>query len=195
MKAGAIACGALAFAGAYFALAVFVLPQPYSLTLSPPEPAPVITSVTLSDDTIALGSEFSIRVSAANRGEPADLQLVSVAFPNATRADIITISSHNFKQSPYVIRPGVDELAAGYTAVASMIASYPAVEVISRPWEPGEAFNIDLSVKPESEGRFVVFVKAVGLPHNGDQAHYPADGIMDQQDEFVDVYEVMVTKG
>lgn len=164
------------------------------MTLAPPRPAPVITSVTLSDDTIALGGEFSIRVSAANRGEPADLQLVSVAFPNATRADIITVNSHNFKQSPFVIEPGGDEIAAGYTAVASVVPSYPAVEAISRPWEPGEAYNIDLSVRPESEGRFVVFVKAVGLPHNGDQAHYPASGIIDQQSEYVDVYEVMVTK-
>lgn len=194
MKAGAIAGGALAVAVVYFALAIFVLPQPYSLTLAPPKPAPEITSVVLSDKTIALGSEFSIRVSAANRGEPADLQLVSVAFPNATRTDIIKVRNHNFKQAPDLIKPG-DPIAAGYTGVQSIAAGYPAVEAISRPWEPGEAFNIELSVSPESEGRFVVFVKAVGLPHSGDQAHYPADGIMDQQDEFVSVYEVMVTKG
>ncbi len=195
MKAWAVAGAALAAAAVYFVFAIFVLPQPYSLTLAPPRPAPVITSVGLSDETITLGNNFSIRVSAVNRGDSADLQLVSVAFPNATRADIITVNSHNFKQSPDFIRPGIDDLAVGYTGIQSMIARYPAVEAISRPWEPGEAFNIDLSVKPESEGRFVVFVKAVGLPHNGDQAHYPADGILDQQDEYVDVYEIMVTKG
>lgn len=185
--------GALAVAAVYFALAVFFLPQPYSLTLAPPRPAPVITSVSLSDDTIALGGEFSIRVGAANRGEPADLQLVSVAFPNATSTDVVTVRDHNFKQSPVSIEPG-DEIGYGYTGIQSAIASYPVVEGVSRPWEPGEAYNIDLIVKPESEGRFVVFVKAVGLPHNGDQAHFPASGIPDQQDEYVDVYEVMVTK-
>lgn len=185
--------GALAVAAVYFALTVFFLPEPYSLTLAPPRPAPAITSVSLSDDTIALGSEFSIRVSAANRGEPADLQLVSVAFPNATSTDIVTVSDHNFKQLPDFIEPG-EKIGYGYTGIQSAIASYPAVEAVSRPWEPGEAYNIDLLVKPESEGRFVVFVKAVGLPHNGDQAHFPADGILDQQDEYVDVYEVMVTK-
>ncbi len=194
MKAGAIAGAALAAAAVYFALAVFVLPQPYSLMLALHRPAPVITSVTLSDDAITLGGEFSIRVSTVNRGDPADLQLVSVAFPNATRMDIVTVNSHNFKQSPFFVEPG-DRIAAGYTGVQSVVARYPAVEAISRPWEPGEAFNIDLSVKPKSEGRFVIFVKAVGLPHNGDQAHYPAGGTLDQQDEYVDVYEVMVTKG
>ena len=39
-----------------------------------------------------------------------------------------------------------------------------------------------------------MFVKAVGLPHNGDQAHFPESGIMDQQQEYVVVYEVLVTK-
>lgn len=194
MKAGAIAGIAVAAAAVYFALAVFFLPQPYSLTLATPRPAPVITSVTLSDETIALGNEFSIRVSAANRGEPADLQLVSVAFPNATRTDIITVDNHNFKQSPFFIEPG-DRIAAGYTGVQSIVARYPAVEAMSRPWEPGEAFNIELTVKPENEGRFVVFVKTVGLPHNGDRAHYPDGGTLDQQDEYVSVYEVTVAKG
>lgn len=193
MKTGAVAGGALAVAAAYFVLAIFFLPQPYSLTLAPPKPAPVITSVTISDESIPLGSEFSIRVSAANRGEPADLQLVSVAFPNATRTDIVTVNDHNFKQLPLFIKPG-DKIGYGYTGIQSVIASYPAVEAVSRPWEPGEAYNIDITVRPESGGRFMVFVKAVGLPHNGDQAHYPDGGVLDQQDEYVSVYEVMVTK-
>ena len=194
MNTKVIAGGALAAAVIYFVLTVYVLPQPYSLTLAPPKPSPVITSVSLSDPVIALGSEFSIRVSAANRGDPADLQLVSVAFPNATRTDIITINDHNFKQTPFFIEQG-NTIGAGYTGTQrTVLANYPAVEAVSRPWEPGEAFNIDISVRPESEGRFVVFVKAVGLPHNGDQAHYPDAGVVDQQDEYVAVYEVQVTK-
>lgn len=194
MKIRAIAGGAFAAAVAYFTLAIFFLPQPYSLMLAPSRPAPVITNVSLSDDTITLGSEFSLRIGAANQGDPADLQLVSVAFPNATRTDVVTINDHNFKQTPFFIRPG-DEIGAGYTGTQRLVvAGYPAVEAISRPWEPGETFNIDLSVRPESEGRFLVFVKAVGLPHNGDQAHYPGSGVIDQQDEYVEVYEVMVTK-
>ena len=193
MKTGAVAGGALAVAAAYFVLAIFFLPHLYSLTLAPPKPAPVITSVTISDESIPLGSEFSIRVSAANRGEPADLQLVSVAFPNATRTDIVTVNDHNFKQTPSSIEPG-DKIGYGYTGVQSVIASYPAVEAVSRPWEPGETYNIDISVRPDSEGRFVVFVKSVGLPHNGDQAHFPESGMVDQQQEYVAVYEVLVTK-
>jgi hypothetical protein len=194
VKVGYIAGGALVAAAAYFALAIFFLPQMFSLTLAPPMPAPMITGVTISDGTVVLGTEFSMRVSAANRGDPADLQLVSVAFPNATSTDVVAISDHNFKQSPFFIEPG-NPIAAGYSGVQSVVAGYPAVEAISRPWEPDEAFSIDLSVRPENEGRFVMFVKTVGLPHNGNQAHYPDGGVVDQQDEYVAVYEVMVTKG
>jgi hypothetical protein len=193
VKTGAVAGGALAFAAAYFVLVIFFLPQPYSVTLAPPKPAPVITGVTISDESIPLGSEFSIRVSAANRGKPADLQLVSVAFPNATRTGIVTVNDHNFKQTPSSIEPG-DKIGYGYTGVQSVIASYPAVEAVSRPWEPGETYNIDISVRPDSEGRFMIFVESVRLPHNGDQAHYPNGGVLDQQDEYVSVYEVLVTK-
>ena len=39
-----------------------------------------------------------------------------------------------------------------------------------------------------------MLVKAVALPHNGDQAHYPQEGVLDQQGEYVTAYEVQVTK-
>lgn len=194
MKARSVAAGALAAAVIYFVLAVFFLPQMYSLTLASPKPAPIISSVMISNDSIAQGTEFSLRVSAINRGDPADLQLVSVAFPNATSTKVIEIREHNFKQSPLLIEPG-DRLASGYSGIQNVVAGYPAIEAISRPWERGETFSIDLLVKPEKEGKFVIFVKAVALPHNDGQAHYPDNGIVDQQNEYVAAYEVMVTKG
>lgn len=193
MKIGYIVAGLLVAAAVYFALATFFLPQIYSLSLASPKPAPMVTGVALSDNNIALGTEFSIRVSAANGGDPADLQLLSVAFPNATSTDIIVVRDHDFKQSPFFVEPG-SRIAAGYTGIQSIVAAYPAVEAVSRPWEPGEAFNIHLSIKPENPGRFVIFVKAVALPHSGNQAHYPDGGIVDQQDEYVAMYEVAVTK-
>ena len=44
------------------------------------------------------------------------------------------------------------------------------------------------------EGRFVVFVKSVALPHTSELAHYPQDGTLDPQKEFVEPYSVQVTK-
>lgn len=173
-----------------------MVPETYLLSLAPPRPAPEITSVSLSSPEIALGESFTIRVSAANQGEQADLQLVSMAFPNVTSTDgagVATVKSHTFKQAPIFVNPG-DTLGAGYSGrERTVVAQYHAVEATSRPWPPGEAASIYLLVTPETEGRFMIFVKAVALPHSGDQAHYPQEGILlDHQGEYVTAYEVQV---
>jgi hypothetical protein len=184
---------AIAGAVAYFAITFAFLPQMFLPALSPPRPAPAV-NVTVSDSAVALGESFTLQVSATNEGEHADRQLVSIAFPNATRAeDVAEVREHNFKQAPFYISVG-QNIGSGYTGVQSVQAQYPSIEAHSAPWEGGESFSISLSITPENEGRFLVFVKAVGLPHNGDQAHWPSSGILDHQDEYVSVIEVDVTK-
>lgn len=185
---------AIAAAVAYFALSAYVLPQSYLATLAAPKPRPALSSVSLSEKTITLGKAFTIRVVAANKGDHADRQIVSIAFPNATRADVAQVVKSNFRQTPLFIKPG-EKIGIGYKGPqAAAPARYPAVEAFSSPWDPGESFSIDLAIKPEFAGKFVVLVKAVGLPHNGDQAHDPQSGLVDQQGEYVHAYEVDVTK-
>jgi hypothetical protein len=181
-------------AAAYFALSAYVLPQSYLAALAAPKPQPALASVSLSEKAITLGKTFTIRVVASNRGDHADRQIVSIAFPNATRADVAQIVSSNFRQAPLLIKPG-DRIGIGYNGPqATALARYPAIEAYSSPWEPGESFSIDLAVTPESAGKFVVLVKAVGLPHNGDLAHDPQGGFVDQQGEYAEEYEVNVVK-
>lgn len=194
MNGRVVAAAAAAGALAYFAVAIAFLPNAYLPVLMPPRPAPVITDVSVSDRSILLGENFTLHVSATNEGDHADRQIVSVAFPNATRAEGVQVQEHDFKQAPFFVVPG-GQIGSGYMGTAAMVqAQYPALEAHSAPWEDGESFSISLSVTPEHEGRFVVFVKAVGLPHNGDQAHWPSSGTVDQQDEYVSVLEVDVTK-
>ncbi len=193
MNGRIIVVAAVAGAVAYFAIAIAFLPQMFLPVLVPPRPAPV-ASVSVSDSAVTLGESFTLHVSAANEGDHADRQLVSIAFPNATRVeDVAEIGEYDFKQSPRFIEVG-QLIGFGYTGVQSAGARYPAIEGHSAPWENGESFSMSLSVMPEQEGRFVVFVKAVGLPHNGDQAHWPPSGILDHQDEYVSVVQVDVTK-
>lgn len=193
MDGRVVAIVAVAGAVAYFVVAFAFLPQVFLPALSPPRPAPMV-NVTVSDSTVALGESFMLQVSTANDGEHADRQLVSIAFPNATQVeDVAEILEYDFKQSPRPIEVG-ENIGYGYTGVQSVQAQYPAIEGHSAPWEGGESFSIVLSITPENEGRFLVFVKAVGLPHNGDQAHWPSSGVLDHQDEYVSVVEVDVTK-
>lgn len=189
---------AVAAAVAYFAVAVFVLPGAYAPVLEPPRPAPAVTDVSVSKSPVKLGESFTLLVNATNRGDHADRQLVSVAFPNATDTigdnGTVKVLKSNFKQSPTFIAAG-KQVGSGYLGTErTTSAQYPSVEVFSSPWQKGESYSIELSVKPAHEGRFVFFVKSVGFPHNGDQAHWPSGGTLDYQDEYVSVHSVDVTK-
>ncbi|AIF85288.1 hypothetical protein NTE_03259 [Candidatus Nitrososphaera evergladensis SR1] len=192
-KGRVIAGVAIGAAVAYFAIAVLVLPGAYVPMMTPPKPEPVVTDVSVSNSTIELGQSFALRVNATNQGDHADRQIVSVAFPNATSTDgIVTVQEENFKQGATFIETGRD-IGSGYAGVAQKVkAQYPSVEIFSSPWQKGESFAITLSVKPPQEGRFVFFVKAIGFPHNGDQAHWPSSGTLDHQNEYVSVYSVYV---
>jgi hypothetical protein len=144
-----------------------------------------VTDVSLSAPDIALGQALTISVTGKNNGEDADMQIVSVGFPNLTTTDNIKILKHNFDQTP----------SSGYSDTdSSVLAQYTSIEVFSRPWEAGKTYSADIEVIPKTEGRFVVFIKSVALPHTWEQAHYPQDGTLDQQKEFVETYSVEVTK-
>ena len=148
-----------------------------------------------------LGESFIVIITIANLGETADFQIASVSFPNITgnipdniTNRIVSILHHNFTQSPVFIQAG-DEIGSEYTGLTkTIIARYPAIEFYNSPWATNTFYGAQLQVKPVSEGDFVVFVKVVALPHTTDLSHYPAIGIIDQQQEFVNAYHITVVK-
>lgn len=182
--------GALA---AYFAIALYAAPALLLENLQIPRPAPVVSGVILSASQVALGDPVTVSVTATNTGDSADMQIVSVGFPNVTRGSEIGIIRHDFRQTPVGVEVG-REVGSGYTGESSVPALYPSVEPFSRPWEKGSTYSIDLQVSPQSEGRFVIFVKSVAFPHSWDGAHFPQEGLSDYQGEFVDEYSITVTK-
>ncbi len=194
-KGKVIAGIAIGAAFVYFVIAIVVLPSAYIPSLAPPRPAPVVTDVYIPSDVIKLGNSFTLRVNATNQGDHADRQIVSIAFPNLTSTDgVVAVLKSSFKQSPTFIKAG-KEIGSGYAGTEQTVkAQYASTEVFSSPWQKGESFSITLSVKPKQEGKFVFLVKAIGFPHNGDQAHWPASGTLDHQNEYVSVYSVNVIK-
>jgi hypothetical protein len=178
---------------AYLSLSLYVFPQLYQ-SIEARRPQAIVTDVSLSAPDIALGQTLTISVTGTNNGEDADMQIVSVGFPNLTTTDNINILKHDFNQMPILIAPG-ELLSSEYSDTDSSVsAQYASIEAFSRPWEAGKTYTADIEVTPKTEGRFVVFVKSVALPHTWDQAHYPQDGTLDQQKEFVEIYSVQVTK-
>jgi len=178
----------------YFSLSLYVFPQSYQ-SIEPRRPQAIVNDVNLSAPTITLGQALIISVTGTNNGEDAaDMQLVSVGFPNLTSIDNIKILKHNFTQTPMLITPG-KLLSSQYSSTGeSVLAQYASIEAFSRPWEAGKTFSADIEAIPKTEGKFVVFIKSVALPHTWDRAHYPQDGTLDQQKEFVGTYSVQVTK-
>jgi hypothetical protein len=178
----------------YFSLSLYVFPQSYQ-SIEPRRPQAIVNDVNLSAPTLTLGQALIISVTGTNNGEDAaDMQLVSVGFPNLTSIDNIKILKHNFTQTPMLITPG-KLLSSQYSSTGeSVLAQYASIEAFSRPWEAGKTFSADIEAIPKTEGKFVVFIKSVALPHTWEQAHYPQDGTLDQQKEFVGTYSVQVTK-
>jgi hypothetical protein len=177
----------------YFSLSLYVFPQLYQ-PIEARRPQAIVTDVSLSAPDIALGQTLTISVTGTNNGEDADMQIVSVGFPNLTTTDNIKILKHDFNQTPISIAPG-ELLGSEYSDTdSSVLAQYASIEAFSRPWEAGKTYTADIEVIPKTEGRFVVFIKSIAFPHTWDQAHYPQDGTLDQQKEFVETYSVQVTK-
>lgn len=175
----------------YFSLTLYVFPQLYQ-SIEPRRPEAAVTNVSVLASKGELGQAFAISVTGINRGEVADMQIVSIGFPNLTTTNNIKVLTHDFAQTPIFISPG-DDLSSEY-GERSVDAQYPSVEAYSRPWVVGRTYSIDLQVTPEAAGQLVIYVKSIAFPHSWEGAHWPQDGIVDYQKEFVEVHYVQVTK-
>jgi hypothetical protein len=188
-----LAAGVGAAVALYFTLSLSVLPQAYREAAVTQKPEPVVTGVSLSSTQVALGKTFTISVTGTNSGDDADMQIVSVGFPNLTSSNNVVILRHDFRQYPFTVNPGLP-VGTGYEGTNEVAAQYPSIEAYSRPWERGSSYSIDLRVEPQNAGLFVVYVKSVALPHSWDGAHYPRQGVVDYQREYVESYSLQVTK-
>lgn len=149
-------------------------------------------NVTLSTLEVELGQAFVVSVTGVNRGEDADMQIVSIGFPNLTDTRDVEIIAHNFPQTPILINSG-DNVGSEYSGTENTIyAQYASIEAFSRPWASGSAYSIDIQVRPETDGRFAIFVKSVAFPHSWEGAHWPKEGALDYQREFVEAYYVQL---
>jgi len=174
---------------AYFSLTLFILPPNF---LEKPKLVPQPTfDVTLEKLKINLGESFEIKVTSNNIGDSADIQIVSIQFPNLTEInETVKITEYNFTQSPHYVLVG-DTVGSEYTAGQKLVAAkYPSIEAYSRPINTGDQYHIGLQVMPDSVGTFIIHVKSVILPHYTDSAHYPQSGNLDYQGEYVEAYSV-----
>jgi hypothetical protein len=191
----------------FFTFSLYFFPHQYLSTRQVSQALPKIINVNINTSSLSdmgnlhLGESVVVSITIANLGDTADFQIASVSFPNITDKipdnianRIVIILHHNFTQSPVFIQAG-DEIGSEYAGLTKRtIARYPSIEFYNSPWATNTFYEAQLQVKPVSEGDFVVFVKVVALPHTTDLSHYPTIGIIDQQQEFVNLYHITVVK-
>jgi hypothetical protein len=178
----------------YFLLSLYVFPDLYR-GVPKIRPVPLINNVSIYPSIIHLGKTFDINVVAENVGDNADIQIISIAFPNMTHSDgLVRIKRSDFTQKPVFIKVG-DKVGSDYVGQERPInARYASLQFFSRPWHPTVIHHLQLQIRPDIVGKFIIFLKAIALPHLNNFAHYPQGGIKDFQNEFVSVYSLRVIK-
>jgi hypothetical protein len=173
---------------AYFLLALTYQPI-YQEEANTPRPR---IDVVVSSETIELGQSFNVTVWSYNEGDTADLQTVSIGFPQNSGFDGIRIVSYDFLQSPKMIQIGEDVGTQYVGNQATIPSRYPMIEAYSRPAKPGDTFHMKIEITPTQIGPFHVYAKSVAMPHSDIQSHFPTYGLLDHQDEYVLDFLVMV---
>jgi hypothetical protein len=173
----------------YFGMVLFVIPHQYSVKTL--EPNPIFTAE-ISSKHVTLGDSFDMVIDSANYNDPADIQIMSISFPNMSQiGNKVKITSYNFTQPPRYIKTG-DKIGYDYSGgTKSVSALYPSIEAYSRPVNPNIHHLIELEITPDAAGNFTVFAKTVAIPH-GNNSHFPHSGIKDHQNEYVESFSVMV---
>jgi hypothetical protein len=176
----------------YFFVSIYILPDIY-VRAPKPRPAPIISKANLSSAVIHLGNTFYFYLQAKNIGDDADMQIISIAFPNLTRIDTKDyIRQSDLTQKPLFVNIG-DKVGSDYTGLENIVyAKYPSIEAFSRPWHSNVPHSMKLEIRPSSVGKFLIFLKVISFPHTDNLAHYPKAGIKDFQNEYVKVYPVEV---
>ncbi len=175
----------------YFALTVFILPEQYmshEKLISQP-----YFEVKISDTDIKLGELFRLDIATKNSGEYGDIHILSTSFPDLVEIDnVVKITTYDFTQPPTYIITG-DKIIAKYSGgLEHTNAKYPSIEAMNRPVHPSSTYNLSQIITPEKNGIFSVYVKAINIPHTSNLSHYPQEGVLDHQDEFVQVYSISV---
>jgi len=175
---------------AYFALVMVVFPDTYQdIQIGVPKPS---LDATLSASQITLGESFELSLVATNLGEEADMQTVTIEFPQNKNLDNIKITSYDFLQSPRLYLKDT-EIGSTYSGGVTITQSqYPFIEAYNRPTKPGQIYTMTLQITPTETGPYTIYTKTVAMPHISEISHYPTQGILDHQNEFVKEHVVHV---
>jgi hypothetical protein len=176
----------------YFYLSLSLFPNYFITHNKSSKPSPFLSLVNISSSQIHLKDSFRLFVVAENKGSSADLQVVSISFPNLTSIkNNLQVLTSNFSQKPLIANRG-DETGSDYQGQGKIHAIFPAIDLYSRPWKQQMLYGATLKIEPTTLGTFIFFIKLVAFPHIDNSSHYPRSGMKDYQNEFVIPYRIQV---
>ena len=124
-----------------------------------------------------------------NYGGTAEQMYISVSLPDNPSIENIQMVYHNLDEG-YILPVGT-EVWGDYGTTFPIDLKYPLVEAYCVPWEAGQAKTLQFKVRAEKAGLFRFFVKTTAET-NEHWTYDPSSGVMDQQNEYVYVYEINV---
>jgi len=139
-----------------------------------------------------LGGSFDIEIITQNQNNQADILITSAGFPTLeVLSGQVKITNYDFTQPPRNIEIG-NKIGSEYTFGNLVSSQYPSIEAYSRNVAPDISYRLGIEVTPQSPGTFEIYIKTIAIPHAGEFSHFPYEGKIDSQNEFVSVYEVEV---
>jgi hypothetical protein len=171
-----------------FSLAVF---PPFYLSKEIPDPQPYF-DVKISNLSILLGESFDVSIFSKNIGDYGDIHILSIGFPSIDKITEVKLINSNFNHQYNFIEKNT-LVGSNYTAGDQKVESqYALIEVMNRPSPPNGSYDFQFSVTPKNTGLYEIYIKAIEIPHTSNLSHFPHQGILDPQGEYVEVFSVMV---
>jgi len=177
--------------GVYLVLSLVVFP-PFYLSKEIPTPQPYF-EVTISNPSISLGDSFDMNVFSKNIGDYGDIHILSIGFPSIDKiTNEVKVINSDFNHQYHFIEKNI-LVGSNYTAGDQKVESqYSLIEIMNRPSPSNGSYDFQLLITPKNTGLFEIHVKSIEIPHTSELSHFPHQGIIDPQGEYIAVYSVMV---
>ena len=181
------------FVGVYLVLSLSVFPPLY-LSKDLPSPQPYL-EVKIPNNSISLGESFDLNIFSKNIGDYGDIHILSIGFPSLEKiTDEVKVINSTFNHQYHFIEKNT-LVGSNYSAGDHKVESqYALIEIMNRPSPPNGSYDFQLLITPKNAGLYEIYVKVIEIPHTGELSHFPQQGLLDPQGEYVSVYSVMVNR-
>lgn len=177
--------------GVYLVLSLVVFPPLY-LSKEIPNPQSYF-EVKISNPSISFGESFDVNIFSKNIGDYGDIHILSIGFPSLDKiTDEVKVINSDFNHQYHFIEKNT-LVGSNYSAGDQKVESqYALIEIMNRPSPPNDSYDFQLMITPKNTGLYEIYVKSIEIPHTSELSHFPHQGMLDPQGEYVSVYSVMV---